>query len=87
MKKFPGTIERGGKNHHEAILNEEQKAWLVRWYPVTENKRLAKAMGVSLEAMRNYARRLGIKGKSATGMAASRPQAQKAPENTTGACL
>lgn len=82
MKKFPGTIERGGKNHHEAILNEEQKAWLVRWYPVTENKRLAKAMGVSLEAMRNYARRLGVKGKSATGMAAIRKRAGKAAAKT-----
>lgn len=82
MRQFPGTIERGGKNHHEAILNEEQKAWLVRWYPVTENRRLAKAMGVSLEAMRSYARRLGVKGKSATGMAAIRKRAGKAAAKT-----
>ena len=82
MRQFPGTIERGGKNHHEAILNEEQKAWLVRWYPVTENKRLAKAMGVSLDAMRSYARRLGVKGKSATGMAAIRKRAGKAAAKT-----
>ena len=55
MRTFPGTIKRGGKNRREVILNEEQEAWLVKWYPVTENKRLAKAMGVSIDAMRKYA--------------------------------
>ena len=82
MKRFPGTIERGGKNHREVILNEEQEAWLVKWYPVTENKRLAKAMGVSMEAMRNYARRLGCDGKSETGMAAIRKRQAKAAAKT-----
>jgi hypothetical protein len=82
MKRFPGTIERGGKNHREVILNEEQEAWLVRWFPVTENKRLAKAMGVSMEAMRNYANRLGVKGKSETGMAAIRKRQGKAAAKT-----
>ena len=82
MKRFPGTIERGGKNHREVILNEEQEAWLVRWYPVTENKRLAKAMGVSMEAMRNYANRLGVKGKSEAGMAAIRKRQGKAAAKT-----
>lgn len=78
MKRFPGTIERGGKNHRVVILNKEQEAWLVRWFPVTENKRLAKAMGVSREAMRNYAHRLGCEGKSAAGMAAIRKRQGKA---------
>ena len=82
MKRFPGTIERGGKNHREVILNEEQEAWLVRWYPVTENKRLAKAMGVSMEAMRNYAYRIGVKGKSEAGMAAIRKRQGKAAAKT-----
>jgi hypothetical protein len=82
MKRFPGTIERGGKNHREVILNEEQEAWLVRWFPVTENKRLAKAMGVSMEAMRNYANRLGVKGKSEAGMAAIRKRQGKAAAKT-----
>lgn len=82
MKQFPGTIKRGGKNHREVILNEEQEAWLLRWYPVTENKRLAKAMGTSMEAMRNYAYRLGVKGKSEAGMAAIRKRQGKAAAKT-----
>ena len=82
MKRFPGTVERGGKNHREVILNEEQEAWLVRWYPVTENKRLAKAIGVSIEAMRNYAYRLGVKGKSESGMAEIRKRQGKAAAKT-----
>jgi hypothetical protein len=82
MKRFPGTIERGGKNHREVILNEEQEAWLVRWYPVTENNRLAKAMGVSMDTMRNYAHRLGCEGKSEAGMAAIRKRQGKAAAKT-----
>ena len=82
MKRFPGTIERGGKNHREVILNEEQEAWLVKWYPVTENKRLAKAMGVSLYAMRKYAYRLGVNGKSEAGMAAICKRQGKAAAKT-----
>jgi len=49
---------------------------------VTENKRLAKAMGVSMEAMRNYANRLGVKGKSEAGMAAIRKRQGKAAAKT-----
>ena len=82
MKRFPGTIERGGKNHREVILNEEQEAWLVRWFPVTENKRLAKAMSVSMGAMRNYAHRLGCEGKSEAGMAEIRKRQAKAAAKT-----
>lgn len=82
MKRFPGTIERGGKNHRVVILNEEQEAWLVKWYPVTENKRLAKAMGVGMETMRNYAHRLGVKGKSEAGMAAIHKRQGKAAAKT-----
>ena len=82
MKRFPGTIERGGHNHRVVILNEEQEAWLVKWYPVTENKRLAKAMGVSTDALRNYAYRLGVNGKSDAGMAAIRKRQGKAAAKT-----
>jgi len=82
MKRFPGTIERGGRTHRTVILNEEQEAWLVRWYPVTENKRLAKAMGVSMDAMRNYAHRIGCDGKSEAGMAEIRKRQAKAAAKT-----
>lgn len=42
--KFPGEIKRSG---YRKVLNGEQLRWLRRWYPVTENNRLAKAMSVS----------------------------------------
>ena len=33
---------------HRRVLNDEQRAWLCQWFPTIENKRLAKAMGISL---------------------------------------
>lgn len=67
MRKFPGEIKRGGGNHHAVILTEEQIEWLRRWYPVTENGRLAKAMGLSIGCVRKYAGLNGIT-KSEDGM-------------------
>lgn len=82
MKRFPGELVRGGRNHLTVMLNEEQEAWLREWYPVTENKRLAKAIGCGVEAMRCYARRLGITGKSEKGMAAIHKRQGKAAAKT-----
>ena len=73
---------RGGRNHRTVMLNEEQEAWLRKWYPVTENKRLAKAIGCGMETMRCYARRLGIAGKSEKGMAAIHKRQGKAAAKT-----
>lgn len=67
MKNFPGTLKRGGGNNHQIMLSEEQMEWLRRWYPVTENGRLAEEMGVSIESVRKYARINGIR-KSEEGM-------------------
>lgn len=67
MKRFPGTPQRGGRNHRTVILTPEQEQWLRDNYPTTENARLARAMNCSIESMRAYARRLGIKEKSEAG--------------------
>ena len=32
---------------HRLIINAEQREWLCQWFPTIENKRLAKAMGIS----------------------------------------
>lgn len=81
MKPFPGTIERGGKNYREVILNEEQEAWLVRWFPVTENKRLAKAMGISLYRLHCFAREMNLT-KSEEGWQAIKRRQTKAAAKT-----
>lgn len=70
MRRFPGQILRGGRNGSEVLLSEEQERWLKRWFPVTENARLAKAMGISIYAVRSHARRLGVSSKSEEGMKA-----------------
>jgi hypothetical protein len=54
---------------HPKVLNEEQKAWLCRWFPTIENKRLAKAMGISDYKLHEFAREMGLV-KSAAGMKA-----------------
>lgn len=82
MRKFPGKIERGGVNHNVVLLNEEQEEWLRKWYPVTENARLAKAMGVSIYAVRNHARRLGVCSKSEEGMKAINKRRGRAAART-----
>lgn len=58
-------IGSGGKY----LLNEEQRDWLRQWFPVTENRRLAKAMGTSESTMHRFARELHLT-KSEKGMKA-----------------
>jgi len=69
MRRFPGTLARGGRNHRAAVLSDEQREWFFRWFPVTENRRMAKAMGLSQSAVRQMARRMGLR-KSDAGRAA-----------------
>lgn len=80
MTKFPGVIRRIA--HGAVKLDAEQEAWLIKWFPVTENKRLSKAMGISIDALRDYARRLGVKGKSEAGLRAITERAAKASAKT-----
>ena len=70
MNKFLGTLLRyGGSNGTKMHLTDEQVAWLVRWFPVTENRRIAEAMGCCVERLRGFARSLGLE-KSEKGMKA-----------------
>lgn len=82
MKKFPGDIVRtGGSNGKKLHLNEEQQKWFKRWFPVTENARLAKAMGVSHGRVRIFAREYGLE-KSEEGMKAIRARQSKRAART-----
>ena len=70
MKPFPGELgkEKRGSRWF-LVLNEDQKAWFVKWFPVTENKRLAKAIGVCISTVQKFASELDIR-KSEAGMKA-----------------
>ena len=52
-------------------LTDEQREWLCRWFPVTENSRLAHASGMGLSTLHRFARSLGLT-KSRKGMKAIR---------------
>lgn len=64
MKPYPGKTEKRGYSY---VLNEQQAEWLRQWFPVVENARIAKAMGVSESTMHRLARRYGLV-KSEQGM-------------------
>lgn len=82
MKQFPGKIEMAHNSKvHYLVINEEQKEWLRRWFPVTENCRLAKAMGISLYKLHDFARKLGLT-KSEAGMKAIKRRQTKAMAKT-----
>jgi len=66
---------------HRRVLNDEQREWLCRWFPVTENKRLAKAMGISLYKLHCFARELGLT-KSEAGLRAIKQRQTKAMAKT-----
>ncbi len=68
MTKFPGEIQRG--RNGKMFFTDEQTAWFIKWYPVTENYRIAKAMGgISITKVRKFARSLNLE-KSKEGLAA-----------------
>jgi hypothetical protein len=68
MTPFPGTLARSTDGCHKYILNNEQEAWLVATFPITENQAIIKAMGISYPTLYNMAHKLGIR-KSEEGMA------------------
>lgn len=84
MKKFPGTV---GKEKRKKVLNDEQKDWLVKWYPTTECNRLSAAMGISDYKLHCLAREMGLK-KSEKGLEAIRRRRDKraAASNEKNGC-
>lgn len=66
---------------HRRVLNDEQRAWLCRWFPTIENKRLAKAMGISLYKLHCFARELNLT-KSEAGLRAIKRRQTKAMVKT-----
>jgi hypothetical protein len=66
---------------HRLVLNDEQRAWICQWYPVTENKRLAKAMGISLYKLHCFALELNLT-KSEEGLRAIKHRQTKAMAKT-----
>lgn len=76
MKPFPGVIEVVG-HHQRMVLNDEQKAWLNKWFPVTENRRLCKEMKVSKYKLSEFVRELDLH-KSEVGMKAIKRRQVKA---------
>ena len=81
MTPYPGTTEMTRGKVHRRVLNDEQRAWLCRWFPKTENSRLTKAMGVSLYKLHCFARELGLT-KSEAGWRAIKRRQTKAMAKT-----
>ena len=84
MKKFPGEVEMTRGQVHRKILNDEQKEWLRTWFPITENNRLAEAMGVSLYKLHCFARELRLE-KSEKGLKAIRRRRDRKAAKTNEA--
>ena len=66
---------------HRLVLNDEQRAWLCKWFPTIENKRLAKAMGISLYKLHCFAREMNLT-KSEEGLLAIMRRKTKATTKT-----
>lgn len=66
---------------HRRVLNDEQRKWLCRWFPTIENKRLAKAMGISLYTLHCFAREMNLT-KSEAGLRAIKRRQTKAMVKT-----
>ena len=69
MRPFPGELKRSPVGYHPYLLNDEQEAWLRDTFPVTENRRIVKAMGLTWPSLYRIVRALGIT-KSEEGLAA-----------------
>ena len=81
MTPYPGKTEMTRGRVHRRVLNDEQRAWLCRLFPTIENKRLAKAMGISLYKLHCFARELNLT-KSEAGLRAIKRRQTKAMVKT-----
>lgn len=66
---------------HWRVLNDKQLEWLRRWFPTTENNRLAKAMHISDYKLHEFAREFALT-KSEAGLKAIRRRRDKAAAKT-----
>jgi hypothetical protein len=72
IEPFPGKLEKQlvkckRSAAWKIVLTDEQRAWLIRWFPEEENPRLLKLSGMSHSTLHRYARELHLT-KSAEGM-------------------
>lgn len=77
MKRFPGKVESVKEGRYrKLVLNDEQKEWLMTWFPVTENSRLIKAMGIGMTKLHKFSHDMGL-AKSEKGLKAIRKRRDK----------
>ena len=74
MLPFPGTIKRAKTGYHPVVLNREQKRWLRETFPVTENRLVEKAMGITHPTLYGRVKEMKLK-KSAEGLQAIKQRA------------
>ena len=72
IEPFPGKLEKQlvkckRSAAWKIVLTDEQRAWLIRWFPEEENPTLMKVSGMSHSTLHRYARELHLT-KSAAGM-------------------
>lgn len=60
IELFPGTLTRSKGHGTPFVLTDEQERWFTRWYPISADKDLAKAMGCGYMSVRRMAKKLGI---------------------------
>lgn len=66
MKPFPGKLQKATRAH-AYVLTDEQREWFMKTYPVTENRLIISAMGISYPTLHKMKRMLGVR-KSARGL-------------------
>ena len=65
IEPFPGKLEKQlvkckRSAAWKIVLTDEQRAWLIRWFPEEENPRLLKLSGMSHSTLHRYARELHL---------------------------
>lgn len=65
---FPGKLEKKLVHYaYKYVLTEEQRQWLIRWFPEEQNGVLMEISGITHSTLHRFARELGLK-KSKKGM-------------------
>ena len=75
IEAFPGKLTKqrvkkgNGINSMKIVLDEAQEEWMRKWFPKTENSKLAEASGMSHSTLHRFARKMGLT-KSKSGLEA-----------------